>query len=134
MVRQRWSEAGLNRRLAVVLLCAQAVLIVGSAVGFSISYDMPPGVTVAGVVIGTTILCIIPVALNGMVAWAVLFGSLRGRVFATLLSALAFLFWLPSGGWAGVAIAVVAVATIVFVWRHDEVAGAVDIRPATPLD
>lgn len=71
---------------------------------------------------------LIPFALNGMTAWAILFGSLRARVWATLLSAATFLFWLPSGGWVGVAIAVVAVATIVVVWRHDEVEGVVGIR------
>lgn len=134
MVRQRWSEAGLFRRLAVVLLSAQSVFI---SVAFALlsANVARDGEGLDGVLVFIWVTAsLIPFALNGMTAWAILFGSLRARVWATLLSAATFLFWLPSGGWVGVAIAVVAVATIVVVWRHDAVEGAVGIRPAQSLD
>jgi hypothetical protein len=133
MVRQRWSEAGLNRRLAVVLLCAQAVLIVTAVFWFSLTFETDARVSLAGRIILASFLSFIPLAVNGMVAWLVLNSSPRGRILATVLSALAAYSWFLSG-WTGLVIAIVALATIVFVWRHDEVAGAVGIRPATPLD
>lgn len=133
MVRQRWSEAGLFRRLSVALLGAQAVFI---SVAFALltANVARDGEVLVGVLGFTWVTAsLIPFALNGMTAWAILFGSSRARVWATLLSAATFLFWLPSGGWVGVAIAMVAVATIVVVWRHDDLEGAVDIHPARPL-
>lgn len=133
MVRQRWSEAGLNRRLAVVLLCAQAGLIATAVIRFSLTFESEAPVSLAGGIILASFLSFIPLAVNGMVAWLVLNSSPRGRVLATVLSALAAYSWFLSG-WTGLVIALVALATIVFVWRHDEVLGAVDIRPATPLD
>lgn len=133
MVRQRWSEAGLNRRLAVVLLCAQAVLIVITFVGFVLTFDSDVPGSLAVSIILSIMVSFIPLAVNGMVAWLVLNGSPRGRVLATVLSSLTCLWWLFRG-WAGLVIAILAIATIVVVWRHDRVEGAVDIRPATPLE
>lgn len=133
MVRQRWSEAGLNRRLAVVLLCAQAVLIVAAIVSFVLTLEAKNPVSPAASVIVASFLSFIPLAVNGMVAWLVLSTSPRGRALATVLLALAILGWLFRG-WTGLVIALVALATIVVVWRHDDIAGAVDVRPATSLD
>jgi hypothetical protein len=129
MVRQRWSEAGLFRRLSVVLLGAQAVFI---SVAFALlnANIARDGEGLVGVLVFIWVTAsLVPFLLNGMTAWAILFGSLRARVWATLLSAATLVFWLPNGGWVGLAIAVVAVATTVVVWRHDEGEGVVGIRP-----
>ena len=129
MVRQRWSEAGLFRRFSVVLLGAQAIFIsvAFALLNANIASDRE-GLDGVLVFIWVTA-SLVPLVLNGMTAWAILYGSLRARVWGTLLSAAVFLFWLPNGGWVGVAIAVVAAATIVVVWRHDEVEGVVGLRP-----
>jgi hypothetical protein len=133
MVRQRWSEAGLNRRLAVLLLCAQAVLIVFTFVGFVLPFDNDvPGSLASSIILSITV-SVIPLAVNGMVASLVLSGSPRGRVLATVLSSLTCLWWLFRG-WVGLVIAILAIATIVVVWRQDQIAGAVGIRPAPPFD
>lgn len=129
MVRQRWSEAGLFRRLSVVLLGAQAVFISVAFALLSANVASDRGGHVGVSIFLWAVASFIPLALNGMTAWAILFGSLRARICATLLSSAALLFWSPVGGWVGVAIAVVAVATIVVLWRHDDLEGVVGIRP-----
>ncbi len=121
------------RRLSVVTLLAQAGLIAAAIVWLALSFDRDSPASIAASVIVASFLSFIPLAVNGMTAWLVLNGSPRGRVLATVLSAVTFLFWFFRGS-TGLVIAIVAVTTIVVVWRHDEVAGAVGIRPARPLD
>lgn len=133
MIRQRWSEAGQFRRLSVVGLVAQAFLIVAGVMSIVVRFETTSASSIAAAITVASFMSFVPLALNGMTAWAVLNGSLRARVVATVLSGVATLLWLPQG-WTGLVVASVALATIVLVWRHDVVAGATGIRPAQPLE
>lgn len=133
MVRQRWGEAGVFRRLSVVAVLAQAFLITAAFIAIALTWETTSPYSIEGNLIVAALFCIIPLAVSAGTAWAVLTGSLRGRILATALSVLTMLVWLPQG-WTGLVIAIVAIATILVVWRHDVVAGATGIRPAQPLE
>lgn len=141
MYRQRWSEAGRYRRLAVYLLFAQAGLIVAGVVVLTIELSNDADANVAVAARLTVIASLVPIVLHGLTAWAVLSGSLRGRVFATLLSAASYLIWFPQyvlwfppTGWLSLAISVLATTTCALVWLRDPTEGATGIGHPRPLE
>jgi hypothetical protein len=141
MRRQRWSEAGRYRRLAVILLVAQAfVMSIGLGVltrELPSSRDGNLGVAALLIVVAS----IVVIALHFIAASAVLRGSLRGRIFATLLSAASYLFWFPQyvlwvppTGWLSWAVTALTVVTCAVVWLRDPAEGVAGIgRPPRPL-
>lgn len=107
MLMQRWSEAGLFRRVSVVLLIGQALLVVASLQWFFVTFTAGPPVSPVVTVILASNVSFIPLAVNGMTAWVVLSGSQRGRIVATVLSAVTVVLWIFRG-WTGLVIATVA--------------------------
>lgn len=132
MLMQRWSEAGLFRRASVALLIGQALLVVASFQWFFVTFTAGPPVSPVVSVILASIVSFMPLAVNGMTAWAVLSGSHPGRVVATVLSAVTVLWWVFRG-WTGLVIAAVALVTIIVLWKRDTDGGVRGIRPARPF-
>jgi hypothetical protein len=141
MRRQRWSEAGSYRRLAAILVFAQATLVSFGLVALVRELPSNPqgDVGLAGVLVAVA--TIVVIALNFLTTSAVLSGSFRGRTFATLVSVANFLFWFPQvvlwfplTAWHLLAISAFAIATCVVVWLRDPTAGGAGIaRPLRPL-
>lgn len=141
MRKQRWSEAGRYRRLAVILVLAQATLVFFGLVALlrELQSGSEGDAGLAGLLVAVA--TIVVIVLNFLTAWAVLSGSLRGRVFATLLSAASYLFWFPQyvlwfppTGWLSLAISVLAAMTCAVVWLRDPTERVAGIaRPPRPL-
>jgi hypothetical protein len=138
---QRWSEAGRFRRLAAIFVFAQATFVFFGIVALVRELPSSPqgDVGLAGVLVAVA--TIVVIALNVVTTSAVLSGSFRGRIFATLVSPANFLFWFPQfvlwvplTAWHSLAISACAIATCVVVWLRDPTDGAAGIaRPPRPL-
>ncbi len=100
-----------------------------------------PEGNVGGAALLIVVASIVVIALHFMTASAVLSGSFRGRIFATLLSAASLLFWFPQyvlwvppTGWLSIAIFALTVMTCAVVWLREPTEGVTGISRPRPLE
>ena len=113
MIRLSTREYPLTTTIAATLLVAQALLIEAMLVMFITTAETS---MLGGAIMVGVMFTVCTLVLYGLAVWRLLAGTLGGRVFCTIVSAGAFVLWLPQAGWTPKLIAVLALVAIVVSW------------------
>jgi len=113
VIRRTTRQCPLTTKIAATLLGAQALLIEAMLVMFVTTAEMA---MLGGAIMVGIMFTVCTLVLYGLAVWRLLAGALGGRVFCTIVSAGAFVLWLPQAGWTPKLTAVIALVAIVVSW------------------